>query len=78
VDLDGKVGATQFALVARNACLGIGDLYDKSVHFKDLGGAEFNANAAPLAVPFDDFNICFCTAHSDFSPLCVLTVAATG
>jgi hypothetical protein len=72
MDLDGEIGTTQFALVAGDACLRIGDLYDETVHRENVRGAEFNANAAPLAVPLDDLNLCFCTAHYRFSPLKML------
>jgi hypothetical protein len=72
MDLDGEIGTTQFALIACDACLRIGDLYDKPVHRENIRGAEFNADAAPLAVPLDDFNLCFCTAHYRFSPLKML------
>jgi hypothetical protein len=66
MDLDGKVGTPQLALHALDAGFGACDLDQERIHLKDVGGAEFDADAAPLAVPFDYFDSR--TAHSRFSP----------
>jgi len=68
VDLDCKVGAPQFTLHASDTSVCIGDLDNECIHLQHLRRAEFYTNAAPFAVPLDDFDICFCTAHYRFSP----------
>jgi hypothetical protein len=66
VDLDGKVRAQQLALHALDAILGAYDFDQEDVHFQDFLRAEFDADAASLAVAFDHFESG--TAHSGWSP----------
>jgi hypothetical protein len=66
MNLDRKIRTPQFALHAFDAGFGACDFDEERIHLKDVGGAEFNADAAPLAVPFDYFDSR--TAHSRFSP----------
>jgi hypothetical protein len=66
MNLDRKIRTPQFALHALDAGLGACDFDQERIHLKYVGGAEFNADAAPLAVPFDYFDSR--TAHSRFSP----------
>jgi hypothetical protein len=66
VDFDGKVRAQQFALHALDAILGACDFHQKDVHLQDVLRAERDADAASLAVAFDDFESG--AAHSGWSP----------
>jgi hypothetical protein len=66
MDLDRKVGTPQFTLHALDAGFGADDFDEERTHLKNVGGAELDADAAPLAVPFDYFDSR--TAHSRFSP----------
>jgi hypothetical protein len=66
MNLDRKIRTPQFALHALDAGFGARDFDEERIHLKDVGGAEFNADAAPLAVPFNYFDSW--TAHSRFSP----------
>jgi hypothetical protein len=56
MNLDRKVGAPQFALHALDAGFRTNNLYQKGIHFQNLGGAELRADAAPFAVSFDNFD----------------------
>jgi hypothetical protein len=67
VNFDGEVRAAQFTLIACNTGVCISDLDNECVHLKNFGGAEFNTDAAPLAVSLDDFDFRF-RAHERLSP----------
>jgi hypothetical protein len=56
IDLDCEVGTAQFALHASDAGFGANDLGDETLHFKDPGRTEFDADAASLAVILDNFH----------------------
>jgi hypothetical protein len=68
VNFDGEVRTAQLTLIAGNASIRVGHLDDKGIHLQNLGGAEFNTDAAPFAVSFDDFDFRF-RAHERLSPL---------
>jgi hypothetical protein len=68
--LDGEVGAAQFALHAADASLGAYHRGQKAIHFQNMGGTELHADAASLAVAFDDFQSRAAHAHISFQPGC--------
>jgi hypothetical protein len=72
MDLDCKVRAQQLALHALDAIVGAYDFDQEDVHFQDFLRAEFDADAAALAVAFDDFESG--AAHSGWSPFFSLAV----
>jgi hypothetical protein len=62
MDLHCKIGAAQLALHALDAGILFNHFGDESIHFENPCGAEFDADAAPLAQPVNDLNSR--TAHS--------------
>jgi hypothetical protein len=76
VDFDGKVRAQQFTLHALDAILGARDSDQEDVHFQDVLRAELDADAAALAVAFDNFESG--TAHSGWSPFFSLAETFSG
>jgi hypothetical protein len=80
VDLDRKVRAQKFALHALDAIFGACDFDQEDVHFQDILRTERDADAASLAVAFNDFESG--TAHSGWSPFFSLaetfSVSSTG
>ena len=55
-NFDSEVWTAKFALHAFDAGFKVLDCSDKTLHLKDLGGAELDADMTPLAVFLDDLD----------------------
>jgi hypothetical protein len=66
--LDSEIWTAQFTLIASDTSIGIHNLGDKTIKFQNFGGAERDADTAPLTVPLVNLNSRFRT-HERPSPL---------
>ena len=76
MDLDGEVRAEQLALHALDTIFRPWNRDQEDVHLQDILRAEFDADAAALAVALDDFDSC--TTHSGLSPLSLVAAETSG